>query len=74
MASAVSSAWRLAAVRPLPRFSRRRTSLFRAVPGVREWIVKDWFVGDKGFGGKCRLGSGIRASSWADISLSVMVV
>jgi hypothetical protein len=74
MASAVASAWCLAAARPMPRFSRRRTSLFRTVPGVRGLIVKDYFVGDKGFGGKCRLWSGIRASSWADISLSVMVV
>ena len=48
--------------------------MFRTVPGVREWAVKDYYVGDKGFGGKCRHGSGIRASSWADVSLSVMVV
>ena len=48
--------------------------MFRTVPGVREWAVKDYYVGDKGFGGECRLWSGISPSSWAEISLSVMVV
>ena len=44
------------------------------MPGGKESIEKGWFVGDRGSGGKWYRGSGMRACSWADISVFTMVV